>query len=80
MDKHGYFNFGPLSNFKKAVFDKAKIIVVEVVEDMPWCYGGFDECIHISDVNYIIENMTDKLITIPSPIATDTEKTIAGYI
>jgi len=47
---------------------------------MPWCYGGFDECIHISDVNYIIENKTDKLITIPSPIATDTEKTIAGYI
>ncbi len=24
MDKHGYFNFGPLCNFKKAVFHKAK--------------------------------------------------------
>ncbi|MDQ5984580.1 MAG: putative butyrate:acetyl-CoA coenzyme A-transferase [Syntrophus sp. SKADARSKE-3] len=80
MDKHGYFNFGPLCNFKKAVFEKAKTVVVEVVEDMPWCYGGYDECIHISQVDYVIENKTDKLITIPSPVATDTEKKIAGYI
>ena len=80
MDKHGYFNFGPLCNFKKAVFRKAKTVVVEVVEDMPWCYGGYDECIHISDVDYVIENKTDKLITIPSPPANETDKKIAGYI
>ena len=80
MDKHGYFNFGPLCNFKKAVFQKAKMVVVEVVEDMPWCCGGYDECIHISDVDYVIENKTDKLITIPSPVATEVEQKIAGYI
>jgi len=80
MDKHGYFNFGPLCNFKKAVFERAKIIVVEVVEDMPWCYGGYDECIHVSEVDYVIENKTDKLITIPTPAPTDTDKEIAGYI
>ena len=80
MDKHGYFNFGPLCNFKKAVFQKAKTVVVEVVEDMPWCYGGYDECIHISDVDYVIENKTDKLITIPSPPVTDTDKKIAGLV
>lgn len=67
MDKHGYFNFGPLCNFRKAVFERAKIIVVEVVEDMPWCYGGYGECIHISEVDYAIENKTDKIITIPTP-------------
>jgi acyl-CoA hydrolase len=80
MDKHGYFNFGPLCNFKKAVFQKAKMVVVEVVEDMPWCCGGYDECIHISDVDYVIENKTDKLITIPSPVATEVEQKIAEYI
>jgi len=80
MDKHGYFNFGPLCNFKKAVFEKAKIVVVEVVEDMPWCYGGYDECIHISNVDYVIENKTDKLITITPPAATETEQKIAEYI
>ncbi|MCX7635517.1 MAG: butyryl-CoA:acetate CoA-transferase, partial [Syntrophales bacterium] len=80
MNKHGYFNFGPLCNFKKAVFSKAKIKVVEVMEDMPWCYGGYDECIHISEVDWVIENKTDKLITIPTPVATETEKQIAAYI
>jgi len=80
MDRHGYFNFGPLCNFKKAVFQKAKKVVVEVIEDMPWCYGGYDECIHISDIDYIIENKTDKLITVPAPTATDTDRQIAGYI
>jgi acyl-CoA hydrolase len=80
MDRHGYFNFGPLCNFKKAVFEKAKIKVVEIVQDMPWCYGGYDDCIHLSEVDYVIENTTDKTITIPSAPATETDKQIAGYI
>ncbi len=80
MNRHGYFNFGPLCNFKKAVFDKAKVKVVEVIEDMPWCYGGYDECIHLSDVDYVIENTTDRMITIPSPPATDTDKKIAELV
>jgi len=80
MDKHGYFNFGPLNNYKKAVFEKSKIKVVEIVEDMPWCYGGYDDCIHISDIDYVIENKTDKIITIPTPTADETDIKIAGYI
>jgi len=80
MDRHGYFNFGPLCNFKKAVFDKAKIKVVEIIQDMPWCCGGYDECIHLSDVDYVIENTKDKMIAIPSPTATETDKKIAGLI
>lgn len=80
MNRHGYFNFGPLCNFKKAVFDKAKVKVVEVIEDMPWCYGGYDECIHLSDVDYVIENTTDRMIAIPSPGASETDKVIAQYI
>lgn len=80
INKHGYFNFGPLNNYKKAVFDNSRIRVVEVIEDMPWCYGGYDECIHISEIDYIIENKKDSIITIPAPSATDTDRQIAGYI
>ena len=80
MDKHGYFNFGPLCISKRPCSARRRPVVVEVVEDMPWCYGGYDECIHLSDVDYVIENKTDKLITIPSPPANDTDKKIAGYI
>ncbi len=80
MDKHGYFNFGPMNNFKKAVFEKAKKVVVEVVQDTPWCYGGYDECIHISEVDHVIENTTDKLITRATPEATEEDKKIAAFI
>lgn len=55
MDKHGYFNFGPNASHMMAACETAKIIVVEVNEKMPRCLGGFEEGIHISKVNYIVE-------------------------
>ena len=55
MDKHGYFNFGPNASQMKAVCDVADVIIVEVNEKMPRCLGGFEEGIHISKVDYIVE-------------------------
>lgn len=55
MDKHGYFNFGPNASHLKAVCDVADVIIVEVNEKMPRCLGGFEEGIHISNVDYIVE-------------------------
>ncbi|MFA6411070.1 MAG: acetyl-CoA hydrolase/transferase C-terminal domain-containing protein [Syntrophales bacterium] len=80
MNKHGYFNFGLQNAFTKATLDKAKIRVVEVNESMPWCYGGYDECIHLSNVDYVIENKTDKIIAIPPSQATETDRQIAAII
>ena len=55
MDKHGYFNFGPNASHMKAVCGVADVIIVEVNEKMPRCLGGFEEGIHISKVDYIVE-------------------------
>lgn len=55
MDKHGFFNFGPNASHMKAVCDVADIIIVEVNEKMPRCLGGFEEGIHISQVDYVVE-------------------------
>ena len=55
MDKHGYFNFGPNASHMKAVCDVADIVIVEVNEKMPRCLGGFEEGIHISEVDYVVE-------------------------
>ena len=55
MDNHGYFNFGPNASHMKAVCDVADVIIVEVNEKMPRCLGGFEEGIHISKVDYIVE-------------------------
>ncbi|MCR5087820.1 MAG: butyryl-CoA:acetate CoA-transferase [Lachnospiraceae bacterium] len=55
MDNHGFFNFGPSASHLAAVAEGAKKIVVEVNENMPRCLGGFDEKLHISQVDMIIE-------------------------
>ncbi|MEM0088530.1 MAG: acetyl-CoA hydrolase/transferase C-terminal domain-containing protein [Archaeoglobaceae archaeon] len=74
MDKHGYFNFGVTCSHMKALAKSAKTVVAVVKEDMPWIYGGYDECIHISEVDYIVEDKefpTMSLPFIPPPTAED---------
>lgn len=56
MDQHGYFNFGPQASHLMAIAQTSKKIVVEVNRNMPRCMGGFDECIHISKVDMIVEH------------------------
>lgn len=55
MDRHGWFNFGPGGSHIKAVCEVAKTIIVEVNKNVPVCLGGFDNCVHISDVSMIVE-------------------------
>ena len=55
MDKHGYFNFGPSASHLGAACERAKTIIVEVNKNMPRCLGGFENGIHISKVDMIIE-------------------------
>ncbi len=55
MDKHGYFNFGPNASHLMAICETSKKIIVEVNENMPRCLGGFENGIHISKVDYIVE-------------------------
>lgn len=55
MDEHGYFSFGPSASHLAACCERAKIIIVEVNENMPRCLGGFENSIHISKVDMIVE-------------------------
>lgn len=81
MDKHGYFNFGPNASHMKAVCDVADVIIVEVNEKMPRCLGGFEEGIHISNVDYIVEgnNPTIGQMGAGAP-PTDVDKAVAKLI
>lgn len=65
MDQHGYFNFGPNCSHMKAVCDVAKVIILEVNENMPYCQGGYDNCIHIDKVDMIVEGNNRPLDTMP---------------
>ncbi len=55
MDKHGYFNFSVNTGVAGPICEKADIVIVEVNEHMPKIHGGYHECIHISEVDMIVE-------------------------
>ncbi len=55
MDEHGYFNFGPNASHLAAMCEKSRVVIVEVNKNMPRCLGGFEEGIHISNVDFVVE-------------------------
>ena len=80
MDEHGYFNFGPSASHLGAVCEKAKKIIVEVNKNMPVCLGGFENCIHIDDVDMIVEGPHNPLPSIQTPPASEAETRIAEFV
>ncbi len=55
MDAHGWFNFGPSASHMAEVCKKAKVLIVEVNQNMPRCLGGFGNGVHISEVDMVVE-------------------------
>jgi len=80
MDKNGYFNFSLTNSASQAIVEKAKIIILEINEQLPVGVGGQENCIHISDVDYIVESDNQDLPVITSAQATDIDKKIAQFI
>jgi acyl-CoA hydrolase len=81
MDSHGFFNFSTSNSMASFVTKKAKIVVVEVNSSVPYCLGGNNEGIHISDVDYIVESSTNpKLTNLPPVPPSDVDKKIADLV
>ncbi|MEI8354502.1 MAG: butyryl-CoA:acetate CoA-transferase [Deltaproteobacteria bacterium] len=80
MDQHGYFNFGPQASHLMAICERAGIIIVEVNQNMPRCLGGFEEAIHISRVDFIVEGDNPPLAQLKSNGLTDVDRKVAELI
>lgn len=80
MDRHGYFNFSLGNSATRAILETAKTVVVEINEALPRCNGGFEECIHINEVDYIVEGGNHPLIELPSAQPSEVECKIAEHI
>ena len=80
MDKHGFFNLSCATGVAKAILDKADIVIVEVNEKLPKLCGGFDQVIHIDEVDCVVEGPHDDLPQFPITPATPEEEAIAGYM
>lgn len=81
MDAHGFFNFGPNASHLAAACEMAKTVIVEVNENMPRCLGGFENNVHISDVDYIVEGENPPISELGAGgPATDVDKAVAKLI
>ena len=55
MDKHGNFSFGVSCSHIADMLDKAKVIILEVNENLPWVNGLTGCEINIKDVDMVVE-------------------------
>jgi len=80
MDKHGYFNLSCSIGGAYGVLEHADYVIVEVNENLPRIFGGFDECIHISDVDCIVEGEHAPIMEMKSAPPSDDDNAIAKSI
>ena len=80
MDEHGFFNFGPNASHLAAVCETSRTVIVEVNENMPVCYGGTEEGIHISKVDMIVEGDNPSIPEMAGAPATEVDEAVAKLI
>ena len=80
MDRHGYFNLSCATGVARGILDKADLVILEVNEHLPRIYGGFDESVHISEVDYVVEGEHEPLKEFPTGKASAEDIAIANHI
>jgi acyl-CoA hydrolase len=79
MDEHGYFNFGGTVAYARALTERAKVVIVETCEAMPYVFGQ-EESIHLSEVTHVIDGGKGSLPELPNPPITDVDRKVAALI
>lgn len=80
MDSYGYFNFGVTISHYAAAIENARVVIVEVNEDMPKVHGGYEHNVHISKVDYIVEGGHSGLPVLPTTAPSEIDKKIADHV
>ena len=80
MDRHGYFNFSVNIGTSAEILRQAKIVILEINENLPKICGGYDDCIHISEVDYVVEGPHEPFKEKKKRIAVPEELAIAEHI
>ncbi len=66
MDEHGYFSLSLAPSHLADMCARAKCIIVEVNENMPWVYGLTGTELHINDVTMVVEGDNPDVATLGS--------------
>ncbi len=80
MDRHGYFSFSCATGIARGIVEKADVVILEVNEHLPRILGGFDEVVHISEVDYVVEGEHPPLPEFPIETPTPEDMKVASLI
>lgn len=80
MDEHGYFNFSCATGVARGIAEKADVVILEVNERLPRILGGFNESIHISEADAVVEGEHPQLPQFPIAPPSKEDSAIASRI
>lgn len=80
MDSHGFFNFSVNTGVAAPIARMADIVIVEVNDKLPKVRGGYDESIHISEVDFIVEGDHEPFSNPVLPAPTREDRMIAEHL
>lgn len=80
MDDRGYFNFSLVNSASRALVESAKIVILEINEQLPRINGGQENVVHISEVDFVVESKNPELPVInPGKVSVE-EMKIARFV
>ena len=81
MDEHGYFNVGPNISHTMAIVERAEKVIVEVNKNIPVCYGGEGQNIHISEIDMVVEGDNPPIDAMGAAAPpTEVDRKVASYV
>jgi acyl-CoA hydrolase len=78
-DEYGFYNFSLAALWERAIVERAKIVVVEESDGLPFL-DGLENAVHESKVDYVIEGDHGAAPEIPNPPASDVDRAVAALI
>ncbi len=77
MDENGFFSLSLGVTYEKIMIEKAKMVILEINENLPRTMG--DTQVHISQIDGIVENHVP-LVELPPAESTEADLAIGNYI
>ena len=78
-DANGFFNLGATNLWHRAIASRAKIVIAEVSEGLPYVCG-VDNGLHASEVDYVIEGDSGPPPELSNPPPSDADRAVARLI
>ena len=78
-DANGHFNFGPANLWYRAIAERAKIVIVEITNSLPYCEGNGNG-LHVSEIDYIIEGDSQPCPELPNAAPSDVDRAVGQLI